>query len=195
MTSTSDFSLALYNIIDNQTASYNPEGEINDLILLGADVNYRHPKYLKPLLVLAIDGYNVTAVRCLLRHGASPNINFIYIKEDTNVTPLMYTCSGGDKESSTEIAKLLIEHGADISAEDVDGWRPINFISSPNVDLINVFIDLGLNEDLVNSLGNSVLGLTLEHSPEVYLLIKKCLNSQRSTGLVESARIRMSRSI
>ncbi len=89
------------------------------LAIIGRNV-YR--RYLDAALLTAVETKNVPAVRALLAKGANPNTRKPHETELGEDIPLLYVACGitgsaansAAKEKQTEIACLLVEHGANV---------------------------------------------------------------------------------
>lgn len=66
----------------------------------------------------AVSAGDSMAVRQLLAQGANPNTDATY---GYNFTPLRIAAAQGD----TQIMNLLLDAGANINAQDNDGWTPL----------------------------------------------------------------------
>nr|XP_018903477.1 PREDICTED: delta-latroinsectotoxin-Lt1a-like [Bemisia tabaci] len=84
----------------------------------------------RPLLHLAAMRCCLELVRALLDHGA--NVTQL---SSLRETPLHYAVMGG----SPEIVQLLCERGADVDANDWDGFTPLFFAKHP--DVANVLLE------------------------------------------------------
>lgn len=93
---------------------------MESLIKRGARFNYEEPT---PPLLLAASCYHPEAVRCLLRHGADPNIRN---SGDWN-TPLLSVVFGAQLRpvAAEATARALLEYGADVRAKNRRGESPL----------------------------------------------------------------------
>ncbi|MGZ3568781.1 MAG: ankyrin repeat domain-containing protein, partial [Thermodesulfobacteriota bacterium] len=115
--------------------------EVKRLLLMGADINAKNEYGLTPF-ELAVVGNNCSVVEYFLQLGQNPNL------ERGGVTPLMDAAANGNIEllnlllkygadpdlpgdgiataltsatGHTEIFKILVNHGANIHARDING--------------------------------------------------------------------------
>ncbi|MFT8322892.1 MAG: M48 family metallopeptidase [Bacillus sp. (in: firmicutes)] len=69
----------------------------------------------------AVNSFDADAVQYLLENGANPNIQDEYL-DSTPLHDAVYNYDG-----DTEIISLLLENGADIKVEDVDGFSALDY--------------------------------------------------------------------
>jgi hypothetical protein len=105
------------------SAAYYGDLEMVQVLLdYRVDVNAQD-EYGFTSLSRASQGYypnNTKAVRLLLDHGADPNIRTW--KPDGGSTPLHLAVRNG----KIDIARLLLEHGASVEAQNGEGWTPFD---------------------------------------------------------------------
>ena len=84
------------------------------LLAHGADADLFNKEKHTALHIAAVNSDRET-VKCLLKHGVSVNI-----KNDANLTPLLYACS---KITNGDAVAILLEHGADVNVtlEELSG--------------------------------------------------------------------------
>ncbi len=118
------------HILAKSTHWWNTEA-LRYLLDHGANVNATDFKGVTPLRV-AVDNKSLKSVGILLRGGADPNI----LDEDS------LTCLN-KAGSSQRLARLLIEHGADVTA----GARPFIFdaVVAMDVDMISFLVRSGID--------------------------------------------------
>lgn len=114
---------------------------------------------------------SVPTVRFLLDHHANVNIR----KASDGSTPLIWlsmsvTMSDTDQSADdhTEIARLLIDAGADVNAADHDGMTPLIMgVGAHSKSFVELLLDHGANVNARNSSGVSALDdtMNLENSP------------------------------
>lgn len=94
-------------------ASYNGHtGIVEKLLEAGADVNLTNPTGTTPLM-LASSGPFPETVQVLLKAGAKVNV----IDSGEHFTALMWAAA----EGQTEVVKILLDNGADMTLTDIDG--------------------------------------------------------------------------
>ena len=113
------------------------------LLDAGADVNSRDKLGLTPLLIACgktTHGYQALAA-ALIKKGAQINV-----RDSLGFTPLLLSLSGG----SSEIAKLLIERGADVSACTRKGETVLSLAKHSNapesVGIVELLISMGIRQ-------------------------------------------------
>jgi ankyrin repeat protein len=129
------------------------------------DVNASGGYYLTPL-VAALAGEHFQTADLLRQNGAHPHLQGYGMK-----TPLHSAAYYGN----LEVVQKLIEYDADISAEDANGWTPLNNASEG-----------------VNLKDHSVLRLLLEHGANVNTRAKDGetpLSRASSYGALEVIRV------
>lgn len=94
-------------------ASYNGHtGIVEKLLEAGADVNLTNQTGTTPLM-LASSGPFPEAVKALIKAGANVNA----IDNGEHFTALMWAAA----EGQTEVVKILVDNGADLTLTDIDG--------------------------------------------------------------------------
>jgi ankyrin repeat protein len=143
----------------------------------GADPNIQNEDGWTPLHVAAIRGH-VDVVRFLLEHGANPNA-----RDKDGMTPLHLMSEYheflslllryGDKDEilkygkpppprwvpfHVEVAKLLLEHGADLNAKNESGWTPLHKAAFwGRVDIVATLLEHGADPDVQDKFGRTPL--------------------------------------
>jgi len=110
------------------------------LIEAGADINFISKRSLPPI-VPAIENNKIRCVNEIIKRGINLNISFdgcLKYRSD-NYTPLMVAALSGRKE----IAKILIESGADVNQTNESGFTALMCAAR----IIN-FDDIGICEDV-----------------------------------------------
>jgi len=124
-------------------------------------------------------------VRFLLEQSKGIEVNE---KNIYNKTALHRACSLQYNKKSLELAKLLVEFGADINLPDQHGYTPLNLtlILGGNIDLAWYLINQGADVNIKANEGTTTLmGAAKSHSPELitYLLNKGFdINAQNEEG-------------
>ena len=126
------------------------------LIARGANVNLGNIAH-QTVLYNAVGLDNVQAVEVLLRNGAEVNG-----KEDTEKrVPLHEAALYGD----IHIIKLLVEHDADINAQDIGGNTPLHLaISNGEINGTEILVKMGANIATVNKQGQTPLHMASFHN-------------------------------
>jgi len=139
----------------------------------GVDINESSSNGTLPL-VLAISQRNVSLTKLLLELGADPN-------KKQDYPPLLWALfqneDGEEEEKRIELAKLLLEHKADVNAA-YKGVTPlissIIFQSPQKVDLVSRIIAAGANVNMGNNKKQTPLMLAAHsNSPDVVDLLLK----------------------
>jgi ankyrin repeat protein len=95
------------------------------------------------------DEPNLNLVRDLIVLGA--NVNW-QDEENFNRTPLHWAV----RDRSVEIARMLIDAGADLNVQDKDGWTPLHWAAEYNgADIVRMLIGAGANVNVQDEWGKT----------------------------------------
>jgi ankyrin repeat protein len=132
---------------------------LKELISAGADPNKDVPVNqawppshytLGPPLFSAVARDRLANVQVLLEAGADPNF-----QTNEKHTPLIECCLYPGFKAS-EIASLLIGHGAQVNHADSDGDTPLHLaIESDEDDLVRILLESGADPTIPNKLGQT----------------------------------------
>jgi ankyrin repeat protein len=110
----------------------------------------RDNNHLSPLHLASFYGW-ADMVRVLLdRSAAASSV------DDLGRTPLHLFAKGGNSIRSDEVGvtRLLVEHGADINAQDKDKTTPLHLaLYCGNLEIVRVLLGCGANSNAKNALG------------------------------------------
>ena len=146
---------SLHDIYFGSTALHWASMEENyDIIKLllehGADPNIMNIRFKTPLYISVKNG-NFNAVKIMLEHNG--DVNEIY---DGGETLLYITASR--YEDKNDIAELLIEHGVDINAQNINGFTALHrAILRYNIDLVRILLENGADPYIINSANENSL--------------------------------------
>jgi ankyrin repeat protein len=179
------------NYSDNTILGIAVLGKHFDIVeyLVEHKANVNTPQLGRTPLALAAEVGSLEIVRYLIEHGAdiepkrdtplmtaSMAGQFEIVKylveekkalvnpKDTNnnYTPLMLVACGG--YSHPEIAKYLVEHGADVNAKDVNGTTVLMLAAGRGyLEIMQYLIDKGAVIDAVDNSGKAAIDLALEN--------------------------------
>jgi len=111
------------------------DAQIKYLLKHGADVNALHEESATALMYSAATGH-IEAVKILI--GADAKIDL----KHTNGGTALQEVGASVSEKATEIAKLLLDKGADPTIVDKDGVTPLmSAASAGNCDIVDMFLD------------------------------------------------------
>lgn len=104
----------------------------------------------EPLISAAAFLRDLPVVFQLINHGADVNI-----KDNADITPLMYAVNPIGGDTDLDIVKLLVENGADVNASRV---QPVTNVRESVIGLASYFADVDLVKYLIdNGAGKSII--------------------------------------
>ena len=113
---------------------------VRSLLEIGADVNARDSKNVTVLQLAVVLG-NEDIVQLLLEKGANPNGNFVSAVTNSD-TPL----HDAVRFARTKIAKLLLDHGAEVDARAEDGGTALESAAAlENEEIVRLLLEKGAN--------------------------------------------------
>lgn len=138
---------------------------VTELAKAGADVNEAAPGNFTPLAIAIAEG-KFFAAKALLDAGAKVNLS----AGEEGLTPLMLIASQPLQEarsarldqgpSSVDVAKLLIDDGADLNAKSTKGVTPLMVAAShDNPPLVSLLIQRGADPDIKTPDGKTALDI------------------------------------
>lgn len=134
-----------------KAAMYGHHNIILTLLLAGAKVDPLDRAGSSPLFYASQGGW-LKSVNALLKHGHAHPDGLSY--EGGPPTPLLEAC----KANLTDVAEVLLEHGADPSLSDSLGQTPLMWAAhEENVQLVQMLIDKGAVVTALNKQGQSAL--------------------------------------
>ena len=145
---------------------YAPE-KMEALLVAGLDPNLESggTGYQDFILNRAVKYRRLETVRVLLKHGSDPNkTTWGYSK-----TPLFQSAHDG----TMEIAKLLLDSGADVNAVDDSGNNALREAALSNeVEMVTFLLDRGIDALQTNKDGQTMLSIATKHAkPRIVSLI------------------------
>lgn len=126
-----------------EAAQNNSADVVNILLKYGANANTA-TKSGKTALHFAINSMSINSVKNLLK------CKYIDIdaKDSSGTTALMHCAETSSNNGAYEIAKMLIDNGADVKATDSDGMNALDHLAlcvkGGNVEMAKLFVDHGL---------------------------------------------------
>jgi hypothetical protein len=116
------------------------------------------------------------AINCLttsvIRLLSIRNINVNVKDDECGMTPLHYAAENGH----VEIARLLLQNGADVNAKDNYGWTPLHIAAMyGHVDIIHLLVENGADLEAQDSIGRRALhwAALYGHLPFIQELISR----------------------
>ena len=165
----------------NIEAYTTPSGRVDNLALFGAaKVN------------------DAAKVRFLLAAGANvnarANVTYGGMPADGNVTPLHVAADYG----SNDVARILVEGGADLSATDIGGRTPLHIaVRSGDVELVTFLLGRGAGVNIADDNGDTALFYAFNARSNVTDIVRLLLdrggnvnaaNADKETPLIVAAR-------
>lgn len=143
----SDIKSAL--LVYMKSSGYPKIANVETLLAQGADLSYNSETGETPLYLAARRG-SAEVVNLLLEHGANPNM-----KAENDMTPLHWAAFKGSLES----VELLLRNNAAVTAQNNEGDTVLHYClhHTPNMDIVNYFLEQGAPIDAVNSHGQTAL--------------------------------------
>ncbi|MDQ3180089.1 MAG: ankyrin repeat domain-containing protein, partial [Acidobacteriota bacterium] len=130
--------------------SQEDEEEVENLIIIGADVNGKEKQHdnITPLF-LAVENGDLKITEMLLNFGAKVNA-----RDKNKQTPLMRI----DDDATPELVSLLIKHGAKVNLTDKEKNTTLIFASgSVNAEVLQILLEDEADVDAQNSDGQTAL--------------------------------------
>ncbi len=154
---------------------------IEELIKAGADVNFKHPKNITPLLAALRFDRDIDIITLLINNGA--NVNEQILSSATTPLHLAATFT-----KNPNIIKLLVSKGAQLETKDNDGDTALIIAASvnPNLEITKVLLELGADIDASNKKGHDALFEALMRANNfeiIKLLIAEGFDINRMTSL------------
>jgi ankyrin repeat protein len=173
----------IYTHLLQNAASGNPGHLVEELIRLGADVNYQDDSGFSALHWAAFSD-NITIVKLLIQAGADVNARTdIYDLR----TPLFMTPESG-YEIAPEITNLLLENGADPNAQNAELETPLHYVCYVEADPADQeFIDIEIQilKNLIAGGANVNIANTRKETPLFQAVIanrKDCIEILINAG-------------
>ena len=133
----------------------------------GADVRVQREDGRIPLHAAANSG-NLEMVRILIEYDPA-NINARYGSGWT----ALYCASEGRNPEDGSVVRFLLEHGADVNGQDLDGWTPLHVASiSGALEVVRLLLEHGADVEAKKNDGNTALQVATDigHDEVVKLL-------------------------
>ena len=118
-------------------------------------------------LHLAAAGYRVEIARLLLKAGADPNA----ARNRRKSTPLHYAADGfitgpaWDAKKQVEAIRCLLQHGADIQAQDANGATPLHrAVRTRSAAAVKFLLGAGSDPMVRNKSGNTSFHLAVQNT-------------------------------
>lgn len=108
-------------------------------------------------LIAAVREGNLAGIRELLEHGANPNVS-----NEFGTTPLLFvttqTVNGEALQTSGQVIKLLLHHGARVNAQAINGRNALMAAAgSGNIENVQILLAAGAIPNLQSKNGDSAL--------------------------------------
>ena len=134
---------------------------INELIRVGADVNYIAANQQMPL-TLAISKSRNDLFSLLLENGASIN----YLESDALHTVV--------RNDNIDIAKILISNGFDVNKKDGYNYTPLRIaVDNSNIEIVRLLIAAGADVNIGNKYGYTPFAFALNKDKNFNIEIVK----------------------
>lgn len=146
-------------VTDTKHSAIDVAANIETVLVLrdaGADIN-RIAGDGYNLLKSAADREDLLFLQQLLSNGADPN------RTSTGDVPLHIAIQLDD----AEIARVLLQNGANPNAQDVDGWTPL--FSARSIEAARLLLDAGADPKIADDIGSTALDHVFERSVRGFL--------------------------
>ncbi len=140
-----------------------------ELILTGADVNYRFNKILTPLMLAAACCQDVELIQMLVDNGAAAHIGTWL----GSFTALHYLAAadGFPIEDFKTIVNILLRAKADINARDQKGDTPLHYASEKGLaDKVSYLLSCGADPGIKNNAGKLPVDFINEENKSLRVL-------------------------
>lgn len=135
---------------------------------------------LEDELIRAISHENLAEIQRLLQMGANPNA------PASNALTAIHTA--GEHDVTGQIVSLLIDAGANINLQNLQGWTPLNFAvdmaidganqqNLPDIDwsTVKMMLNLGADPDIRDQHGKTVADLASSYGSKALQLFEKLM--------------------
>jgi len=144
------------------------DGNYTDIVKLlinkGADVNTPSQSGKMPLMIAAMNR-NTDIAKMLLKAGADINAKETFTMKRTALLyaldEVSFKHAGAEKRKDHEIVSLLLDHGADVNAENAERYTVLmRTLMKADFDMIKQIVNKGADVNRVTTQGNA-LGFTV----------------------------------
>ena len=172
----------LFSLIITSSNTLALKKRVDDIKNRYGYIDFRFHDYSTPLLLACKYNNNLDFFNYLIKNKA--NVNYSLKKWPENIcgrsynpdhltqftegtTPLMSTLEANNNKNKYEIVRLLIDNGADLNSENINGSTPLMYaIFYTNLSIVKLIVERGCDINFVNKINYTPLSFAFYRDKE-----------------------------